>query len=82
VARFIKVYQGMPDARMDEYKKKLKDGYRALDIMEAHLADRDFLVGERCSIADISLFAYTHVAHEGGFDLSAYPSINSWIPRI
>jgi len=82
VARFIKVYQHMPDARMDEYKKKLKDGYRALDIMEAHLADRDFLVGERCSIADISLFAYTHVAHEGGFDLSAYPSINGWIDSI
>ena len=82
VARFIKVYQGMPDARIDEYKKKLKDGYRALDIMEAHLADRDFLVGERCSIADISLFAYTHVAHEGGFDLSAYPMINGWIARI
>ena len=82
VARFIKVYQGMPDARMDEYKKKLMDGYRALDIMEAHLADRDFLVGERCSIADISLFAYTHVAHEGGFDLSAYPSINGWIDSI
>ena len=82
VARFIKVYQGMPDARIDEYKKKLKDGYRALDIMEAQLADRDFLVGERCSIADISLFAYSHVAQEGGFDLSAYPSINSWISRI
>ena len=82
VARFIKVYQGMPDARIDEYKKKLKDGYRALNIMEAHLADRDFLVGERCSIADISLFAYTHVAHEGGFDLSVYPSINGWIARI
>ena len=82
VARFIKLYQGMPDARLDEYKNKLKSGYRALDIMEAHLAERDFLVGEHCSIADISLFAYTHVAHEGGFDLSAYPSINGWISRI
>ena len=82
VARYIKVYQHMPDSRMDEYKTRLKGGYRALDLMEAHLNDRHFLVSERCSIADISLFAYTHVAHEGGFDLSDYPSINGWIARI
>jgi glutathione S-transferase len=82
VARYIKVYQHMPDSRMDEYKTRLKGGYRALDLMEAHLSERHFLVDERCSIADISLFAYTHVAHEGGFDLSAYPMINGWIARI
>jgi len=82
VARFIKVYQNMPDSRKEEYKGKLKAGYRALDLMEKHLEHRDFLVGEHCSIADISLFAYTHVAHEGGFDLSAYPSIGSWISTI
>jgi len=82
VARYIKVYEHMPDSRMDEYKTRLKGGYRALDLMEAHLSDRHFLVGERGSIADVSLFAYTHVAHEGGFDLSAYPSINGWIARI
>jgi len=82
VARFIKVYQQLPDSRMDEYKSKLKAGYRALDLMEKHLEKRDFLVGEHCSIADISLFAYTHVAHEGGFDLSIYPSIKKWITTI
>ena len=82
VARYIKVYEHMPDSRMDEYKTRLKGGYRALDLMEAHLSDHHFLVGEHCSIADISLFAYTHVAPEGGFDLSAYPSINGWIARI
>jgi glutathione S-transferase len=82
VARYIKVYQQLPDNRMDEYNSKLKAGYRALELMEAHLANREFLVGERCSIADISLFAYTHVAHEGGFDLSAYQSIKSWISTI
>jgi glutathione S-transferase len=82
VARYIKVYQHMPDSRMDEYKTRLKGGYRALDLMEAHLSERHFLVDERCSIAEISLFAYTHVAHEGGFDLSAYPMINGWIARI
>jgi len=82
VARFIKVYQQLPDNRMDEYNCKLKAGYRALELMEVHLTNRKFLVGEHCSIADISLFAYTHVAHEGGFDLSAYPSIKSWISTI
>jgi glutathione S-transferase len=50
--------------------------------MEKHLASHDFLVGKRCSIADVSLFAYTHVAHEGGFDLSAYPAILRWISTI
>jgi glutathione S-transferase len=82
VARFIKVFQHMPDNRMDEYNSKLKAGYRAMELMEKHLETREFLVGERCSIADISLFAYTHVAHEGGFDLTAYPSIKGWISTI
>jgi glutathione S-transferase len=53
-----------------------------MELMEKHLETREFLVGERCSIADISLFAYTHVAHEGGFDLTAYPSIKGWISTI
>jgi glutathione S-transferase len=57
-------------------------GYAALAAMEAHLADREFVVADRYSIADISLYAYTHVAHEGGFDLSRYPSINAWLDRV
>jgi len=57
-------------------------GYRALDAMEAHLKDRSFLVGERYSLADISLYAYTHVAHEGGFDLGRYPAIRGWLSRV
>ena len=82
VARFIMLYQGMPAERQAEYHAKLKVGYRALDVMEAQLKKQEFLVGEACSLADISLYAYTHVAHEGGFDLSTYPSINAWIARI
>ena len=50
--------------------------------MERHLEARSFLVGERYSIADISLFAYTHVAHEGDFDLAPYPAIRSWLERV
>lgn len=82
VARFIKVYQHMPDNRKAEYEAKLKSGYRALNFMENHLSQRSYLVGKNCSIADISLFAYTHVAHEGGFDLTSYPAIQQWISMI
>lgn len=83
VARFIMLYQGMPADRQEEYHVRLKAGYRALDVMEARLQRQTFLVdGGECSLADIALYAYTHVAHEGGFDLSGYPAINAWIARI
>ena len=57
-------------------------GYAALGVMEQHLAARTFFVGERYSIADIALYAYTHVAAEGGFDLAPYPAIGSWLERV
>jgi glutathione S-transferase len=62
--------------------ERQKAGYRALDAMERHLAAHPFLVGGRYSIADISLYAYTHVADEGGFDLGRYPAIGGWIGRV
>jgi glutathione S-transferase len=57
-------------------------GHLALDAMEGHLAGRSYLVGERCSIADIALYAYTHVADEGGFDLAPYTAVNAWLDRV
>ena len=57
-------------------------GYRALDAMDKHLAGREFFVGSSYSIADISLYAYTHVAAEGEFDLSRYPHILGWLRRV
>jgi len=57
-------------------------GYLAFDAMEGHLAGREYLAGGRYSIADIALYAYTHVAHEGGFDLAAYPAIRAWLDRV
>jgi glutathione S-transferase len=57
-------------------------GYLAFDAMESHLAGHAFLVGERYSIADIALYAYTHVAHEGGFDLGRYAAIRAWLDRV
>lgn len=82
VARFIKLYEGMPADKAEQHAFCLSRGYRALRVMEQQLSRTPFLVGQDCSIADIALFAYTHVAHEGGFDLSAYPAINVWIERI
>jgi glutathione S-transferase len=57
-------------------------GYAALDAMERHLRVRAYLVGERYSIADVALYAYTHVAPEGGFDLERYPAIRAWLERV
>lgn len=82
VARFLLTYSGKADEYADAIAEKVKGGYRALDVMERYLPDRAFLVGERYSIADISLYAYTHVAHEGGFDLSGYPAIRAWLDRV
>ena len=57
-------------------------GYAALDVMEQHLATRAFFVTEQYTIADIALYAYTHVADEGGFDLGRYPAIRAWLERV
>jgi glutathione S-transferase len=57
-------------------------GYAALGVMEGHLASREWFVGDRYSIADIALYAYTHVADEGGFDLAGYPAIRTWLERV
>jgi glutathione S-transferase len=81
VARFLLAYSGTNPSEAD-LESQRRGGYRALDAMEGHLADRQFLVGERYSIADISLYAYTHVADEGGFDLGRYPAINAWLERV
>jgi glutathione S-transferase len=57
-------------------------GAAALAVMERHLASRIFFVANRYSIADIALYAYTHAAGDGGFDLAAYPAIRDWIARV
>jgi glutathione S-transferase len=81
VVRFLVAYSGNPPPDSD-LEAQRRGGYRALDAMEGHLAGRAFLVGERYTIADISLYAYTHVADEGGFDLSSYPAIGAWLERV
>ncbi len=66
-------------ARLDE---KLAGGHRALGVLEQALRGREFLVGEGYSLADIGLYAYTHVAEEGGFELSRYPALRDWLGRV
>ncbi|HJP23412.1 MAG TPA: glutathione binding-like protein, partial [Alphaproteobacteria bacterium] len=64
-----------------EIERRRGPGYAALDVMEGELSVREFFAGA-FSIADIALYAYTHVAHEGGFNLDNYPAIRAWIQRI
>ena len=62
--------------------KNVEPGYAALAVMETHLTNHLFFVGENYTIADIGLFAYTHVADEGGFDLNKFPAIQVWLERV
>jgi glutathione S-transferase len=82
VARFIQKYLGLPEARRAEYEAKSAGGYRALGVMEQQLASRRYLVGDRLTVADISLYAYTHVAHEGGFSLERFPAVRRWLAAV
>lgn len=72
----------MTEERRVALPVKRKLGYDALGVMETHLKSRSFFVGERFGIADIALYAYTHVADEGDFDLSGYPAVLAWMDRV
>jgi glutathione S-transferase len=83
VVRFWIAYSGTPEklapARRDELTRS---GNRALGALDRQLAERAWLVGDGMTIADISLYAYTHVAPEGGFDLGPYPGVRTWLDRV
>ncbi|MDP3852318.1 glutathione S-transferase family protein [Phenylobacterium sp.] len=80
VARFQVHYLGKPVAELEP--KIVERGHGALQRLEDGLADGGFLVGDRVSLADIALVAYTRVAHEGGFDLARYPAVKAWVKRV
>ena len=82
VVRFLIAFSGQAEKHADRIREQTANGYIALDAMERHLESREFLVGGRYTLADISLYAYTHVAPEGGFDLERYPAIRAWIARV
>jgi glutathione S-transferase len=82
VARFWIAYSGAPERYEADLPSRMKGGYAALDAMERHLATRRYLVADRFTIADVCLYAYTHVAGEGGFELERYPGIGAWLERV
>jgi glutathione S-transferase len=82
VARSIVRYQPPDSPRRAELPRLRERGNQALSVMEQHLRRSPFFVAERYSIADIALYAYTHCASEGGFDLAGYPAVSAWLERV
>ena len=82
VAKYILTMLPENTPRRSEIPTLHEKGYPALQIMEDQLKETDFLVGDAFTIADIALYAYTHKAPMGGFDMSRFPAINAWCKRI
>ena len=82
VVRFLVAYSGDAERHAETVERRTPAGYRALGAMEQHLDGHLYFVGDAPTLADIALYAYTHVAHEGGFELQAYPGIRAWIDRV
>ena len=80
--RFILRHLSVDSPRRQELPDRLNRGHVALGVMETHLKDHGFFVGGRYSIADIALYAYTHVAHEAALDLAPYPAVRAWLARV
>jgi glutathione S-transferase len=78
----VRVAAGLLDPRGPSAERALAEGTAALRLLEGHLSDRDFLVGERYTLADLCVYAYVHVAGDAGLDLADYPAVNAWIERV
>ena len=81
-SRYIIRYLGNPPEKSAALAARVEPGYAALGVMEGHLNSRDWFAGERYSNADVALYAYTHCAEEGGFDLARFPAIRAWLDRV
>ena len=82
VNRYLLLFAGGAEQHADRLLANAEKGRHALSVMEGHLQGVDWFAGEAYSIADIALYAYTHVAHEGGFDLTDYPAVRAWTARV
>ena len=82
VARHWVRHVEMTDVQRFQLPSKQEGGYAALSVMEDHLCESDWFGGYSVSIADIALYAYTHMAEEGGFDLADYPAVRDWLARV
>lgn len=80
--RFWVKYLGKQEEWRDRIAEAMKKGYAALGVMERQLAQTPFLAGAEYTVADIALYAYTHVAHEGGYALEGYPAVRRWLARV
>jgi glutathione S-transferase len=80
VARFFRLFDLEPPEGL--WRQKHEGGRKGLEALERGLMGKEFLVGDRYTVADISLYAYTHVAAEGDFDLEPYPWIRAWLDRV
>jgi glutathione S-transferase len=74
--------KGGRDLQQHAFEDWMEEGHRALGVMEKHLATHDFFAADHYTIADIALYAYTHVAHECDYDLNAFPAIRAWLDRV
>ena len=82
VARYIMRHLADNHPRRAELPERRKQGLAAFSVMETHLQSRRFFVDETYSLADIALYAYSHVADQGGFDLAAFPAVRHWLERV
>jgi glutathione S-transferase len=82
VARFIRGWTPADSPRRADLPRLRERGHQALAVMEKHLASHPWFTGARYGVADMALFAYTHVAHDGGFDLAPYPALRDWLARV
>jgi glutathione S-transferase len=82
VARFLRRLHPDPESQRALADSKMAGGYRALEVMESHLARAPYFVTDRFTVADIALYAYTHAAGDGGFDLERFPAVCAWLDRV
>jgi glutathione S-transferase len=82
VARFIARFLPGDSPRRAEMPKLMERGNQALAVMEQHLQKEPFFAAGRYTVADIALYAYTHSAADGGFDLARYPAVRAWLDRV
>lgn len=81
-SRYIIRYLGNPPEKKPALAARVEPGYAALGVMETHLKSNAWFAAGKYSIADIALYAYTHCAGEGGFDLGRFPAIRAWLARV
>ena len=81
-SRYIMRYLGNPPEKKEALAARVAPGYAALGVMELHLKSRSWFASDKYSVADIALYAYTHCAGEGGFDLGRFPAIRAWLARV